>query len=114
MDQTYAGTAQAVDLGARYRVAGYSGIAFYLTGYATTEEYEGDLLLCDDEECDHMLSEMCWTFGDTSLVTDYDRVVAIMVGDDREFIIDVEDLTKISEDDYCSGCGQIGCTADGR
>jgi hypothetical protein len=104
----------AVDFDARYRVDGYGGVAFYLEGYATTEEYEGDYLVCEDEECDHHLSEMCWAEGDTSIVTDHDHVIAAMVGDDRKHTVSVDDLSLLADDDYCSGCGQVGCTADGR
>lgn len=102
-----------IDMDARYSVAGYRGIAFWLKDYATTKEYEGDVLVCDDEECDHMLSEMCWAEGDWSLGTDYEHVIAVMVGDDREHIVDVDDLTPIAREDYCGICGQVGCTHDG-
>lgn len=34
--------------------------------------------------------------------------------DDREHIIDVIDLRKLNDDDYCCICGQIGCWHDGR
>lgn len=37
------------------------------------------------------------------------RVVAVMVGDDRKHSIDPDDLTPLAEEDYCPGCGQIGC-----
>lgn len=99
---------------ARYTVDGYGGVAFYLTRYSTTEEYEGDYLACDDEDCDHELSESCWLEGDTSIVTDLDWVYAVMVGDDREHLVEVTELTKIADEDYCSSCGQVGCFADGR
>jgi hypothetical protein len=33
----------------------------------------------------------------------------VMVGDDKGWLIDPEDLTAITEDDYCPGCGQTGC-----
>jgi hypothetical protein len=36
-----------------------------------------------------------------------------MVGDDREHIVDVDDLTEIAREDYCGVCGQIGCSHDG-
>jgi hypothetical protein len=36
-----------------------------------------------------------------------------MVGDDRVHVVDVDDLTEISDEDYCPGCGQIGCGAYG-
>ena len=98
-----------IDFDASYTIDGYRGIAFYLVGHATEEVYEGDYLVCADEQCDHGTSEMCWAEGDTSLVADTDRVVAVMVGDDRKHVVDVTDLTQINDDDYCSCCGQIGC-----
>jgi hypothetical protein len=36
-------------------------------------------------------------------------VIASMVGDDYRHHCDVADLTPIHDDEYCSGCGQIGC-----
>jgi len=36
-----------------------------------------------------------------------------MVGDDREFSVDPEDVTEIPENAYCPECGQIGCKAYG-
>lgn len=107
-------TDTTLDLDARYRVAGYPGVAFWLKGWATSEHYEGDILLCTDEDCDHGLSDLCWAEGDFSLSIDTERVIAVMVGDDREHIIDVTDLTPLAEGDSCGSCGQIGCTADGR
>jgi hypothetical protein len=32
-----------------------------------------------------------------------------MVGDDRDFLTDTDDLEPINEDDFCGGCGQVGC-----
>lgn len=37
-----------------------------------------------------------------------DAVIAVMVGDDREFRLDRDDVTVIDEDGYCAGCGQTG------
>lgn len=96
-----------LDFNAQYSVEGFRGIAFNLVGYGTTEQYEGDYLVCDDEDCDHGLSEMCWTEGETSIVTDLDWVRAVMVGDDREHLVEVASLIKL-EEDVCS-CGQLGC-----
>lgn len=36
-------------------------------------------------------------------------ILAHMVGDDRPFAFDPDDLTPIGADDYCAGCGQVGC-----
>ena len=40
---------------------------------------------------------------------DTDRAVIRMVGDDRDFEVDVSDVEPIDEDEFCGGCGQIGC-----
>ena len=42
------------------------------------------------------------------------HVRAVMVGDDRVHEVDKDDLVLLDEDAYCSECGQVGCTADGR
>lgn len=42
------------------------------------------------------------------------KVVAVMVGDDRKFTFDPEDLIPLGDLEYCAECGQIGCTHDGR
>jgi hypothetical protein len=93
---------------ARYRVEGWGGIAVYIRGWTKEERYEGDLLICDDEDCDHSASEMCWAEGDTSII-EGDMLRVVMVGDDREHEVDPDDLVMLDDDDYCSSCGQIGC-----
>jgi hypothetical protein len=37
------------------------------------------------------------------------RILAHMIGDDESFAFEPEELQPIGGDDYCSGCGQIGC-----
>lgn len=81
---------EPLDFDARYRIESMPGVAFWLKGYAQIPDGFPDYAMAD-------------------YVDDPDRVVAVMVGDDREHTIDVSELTKISEDDYCPGCGQIGC-----
>ena len=54
-------------------------------------------------ECDDPYGEGEW-FDDTD-----GMVIAVMVGDDREWKVDPSDLTEIGSEDYCSSCGQIGC-----
>ena len=45
----------------------------------------------------------------------YDELVnentatVIMVGDDYRHTVPIEDITSIDEDEFCGGCGQIGC-----
>jgi hypothetical protein len=38
------------------------------------------------------------------------RVLAHMVGDDRPFSFEPDELAPIGDEDYCGGCGQIGCS----
>lgn len=77
------------DLRGHFAVAGYNGIAFFVRGYAQTmDEFDK--------------------------VDDPQFVVAVMVGDDREHIVDIDDLTPIDEENFCAECGQIGCFHDGR
>ena len=81
-----------LNMDGRYIVAGYRGIAFYLTGWSQ------EIPACECEEwCE------CEPYDSDSQVT------AVMVGDDRTHVVDVDDLTEIEEDDYCHGCGQTGC-----
>jgi hypothetical protein len=74
----------------RYTVEGYHGIAFW---------YAGPELVPDAD------SEWTGEMNETGMAR------MVMVGDDREFIIDPDDCTVISFGDYCPECGQIGCTA---
>lgn len=104
-----------VDFSARYRVAGWGGIAFYLLGWAVDVEFDpAPELVCADEDCTHEEDD-CWMFSDEPETIESDEVVrAVMVGDDREHLVDVSDLTVLADDEYCGVCGQIGCTHDGR
>jgi len=80
-----------LDMDARYSVSYYEGVAFYLLGY--------EMIRDEDYEWSGIEEE------------NRQNVRAVMVGDDTVHIVDVDDLTVISEDDYCPECGQIGCKA---
>ena len=84
-----------IDLDARYTVKHWGdGIAFYLLGP----------VMVRDE--DYEWSGMEYEHG--SLFR------AVMVGDDKVHEVEIDDLVLLDEDAYCSECGQVGCTADGR
>lgn len=74
-----------------YRVRGYSGVAWWVMGWETepTEDTEWD-----------------------GIEERTGRVVCVMVGDDRRFTFDPDELTPLRRQDYCGGCGQIGCKCD--
>ena len=71
-----------------YRAKGYDGVAWYVYGWETEPD--------EDTE---------WT----GIEERTGRVIAVMVGDDRRFIFDTDDLTPLADDEYCGSCGQIGC-----
>jgi hypothetical protein len=75
-----------------YCVRGYAGVAFYVLGW----EIEPD----EDTE---------WSGCEVRT----GRVLAVMVGDDQRHSLDPDDVTELPREDYCAGCGQIGCTHDG-
>jgi hypothetical protein len=76
-----------------YKVRGYGGIAFHVLGWETEPD--------EDTE---------WT----GIEVRTGRVLAVMVGDDHRHSVDEDDLTPLNEEDYCPGCGQIGCKCYGR
>jgi hypothetical protein len=120
------GTEHDVNFDGRYTVAGMPGVAFWLHGWVTEMTQESWTLACDnpahvyapdsdsEPDRDDTHNAACYLYDEPELVPDLTRVRAVMVGDDREHVVDVTDLTEITEDDYCAGCGQTGCHADGR
>lgn len=108
--------ADDLDFDARYAAEdSYGRIAFYLKDFKKEYPPEEDLweLVCENTNPDHEHGEECWVYDEEpELIVNKNFVIAVMVGDDREHIIDVDELTKLDDDDYCSVCGQIGCTAD--
>lgn len=76
-----------------YRVDRYGGVAWRVRGWETAP----------DEETE-------WSGFEQRT----GKVVAVMVGDDRRFVFDPDQLTPLGELEYCAACGQIGCIGDGR
>lgn len=75
-----------------YKVKGHGGVAWHVLGWETEPD--------EDTE---------WSGYEQRTGS----VVAVMVGDDRHFTFDEEDLIPIDREAYCGGCGQIGCAHDG-
>ena len=71
----------------------WPGVALFFAGFKTTPII--DEFGWDDEEIDETTA------------------IVVMVGDDHRMEASVEDLTLIHDDEFCSGCGQIGCHANG-
>ena len=89
-------------VGDHVAVEGYGGIAFYI--YKQAKIQVPVIAVYDDE--DGFVQE---EIVDYELEDDPEHWICVMVGDDREYVVHPEEMTLIGEDDYCGGCGQIGC-----
>jgi hypothetical protein len=76
-----------------YTVTGYKGVAWRVYGWETQPD--------EDTEWSGMEERT-------------GRVVCVMVGDDRRFTFEPDELIPLNDDDYCGSCGQVGCSHDGR
>jgi hypothetical protein len=83
-----------------YRVASYPGIAWYFRG-PEMEVTEANMFWEDEDG-------YVWVDEEPE-ETPTGRARMTMVGDDRVFNIDPSDCEPLDEDEYCAGCGQIGC-----
>jgi len=74
-----------------YAVAGWgAGIAFYVLGWET-EPTEGTI------------------WFPTGYEERTGRLVVRMIGDDRNFSVDPEDVEALDPESFCRDCGQVGC-----
>jgi len=72
-----------------YRVLGWDGVAFSVYGWETEPD--------EDTE---------WSGQEVRT----GNLLCVMVGDDRPFSIDPDDVAPLADDEYCASCGQIGCS----
>lgn len=98
------------DFDRTYTVEGYEGIAWRAISHPEIT-YECDGHPVEPEDDPHAsIGEVYYCDGSCrEPEPDFDRVIAIMVGDNRRFEFDVDELHAIEEDAYCHECGQIGC-----
>ena len=76
-----------------YTVDGYRGIAWSVYGWETEPDMDTE-----------------WSGYEVRT----GNVVCVMIGDDRRFSCDPDDVTPLDDLGYCSECGQVGCGHDGR
>jgi len=125
MSATYREDPETFDADA-YRVQGYEGVAWRILGWNTQQVYEEEEYDCPNGDCregyDELQDRQCGTCegsgsvyrtSEEAVERDTGMIVAVMVGDDRKFVLDAGDITPIAREDYCGQCGQIGCTHDG-
>ena len=97
-----------IDTDERYSVLNQPKVAWYVKGPSKTWTEESWEIVCEDDDCDHA-SDMCYVYREPEEEDDEYMVDCVMVGDDRVFSFYADDLTILPEDEFCSGCGQIGC-----
>lgn len=83
----------------------YQGVSFRVVGREITFDSEF-VTICDEENCDHV-EDYCYEEIISEIFTG--KLIIVMVGDDKEYVVDSEDLEQINEEDFCHGCGQVGC-----
>lgn len=71
-----------------YRVAGHGGIAWHVYGWETEPDEDTEWSGCENRT---------------------GRIVCVMVGDDRRWTFEPEEVSPLVDGDYCVECGQIGC-----
>lgn len=122
-----------ITMDGRYAVDGYRGVAFRLIGWA--QKWEPETVLtewcgwcyepvdyqqgtgtpfctCEDTaDYGRSIHESWEETGDGEWIPDPSGgiVRAVMVGDDRVHEVAISDLIPLADEDYCSGCGQMGC-----
>jgi hypothetical protein len=120
-------TERGFDFEPAYRAYGYGGIAWRVTGYAQEWTREDWQYLGDEDDPDAGADDYHertgfyypdenpanYVYIEPEQIEDRTRVVAYMIGDDRDFTFDIDDLEPIAREDYCGQCGQIGCSHDG-
>lgn len=109
-----------------YTVSSYGGVAWHVLGWETepvTEFYcqdcgriqierehgGGYTLEPGSKDCDH---ENMFP-NEEPIYERTGNLVCIMIGDDRHYTFEPEDLVEIAGQDYCGSCGQVGCPWSG-
>lgn len=104
------------DFDVHYTHPDFRGVALWAARHPVEHADSDDNWEPDPDYPDEMFWMGCEKFyGDVDCTCepDVNQVVVYMVGDDRPFVVDCDDLVKIDRSDYCGECGQIGCTHDG-
>jgi len=97
MEGTYT---EAWTRGDHVRHPRFAGVALWFVGYKYHQECDLDDVWQDEEDR--------WMHGYKSWI-DFETAVVRMVGDDRDHEVSSAELKALDEDEFCGGCGQVGC-----
>lgn len=81
-------TLAEIDFASAYKADGYGGVAWRVFGLETEPD-----------------EDTYWT----GIENPTGRLLAHMIGDDRTFSFDPDELTLLPEGKFCRECGQTGC-----
>lgn len=92
-----------IDFGCYVSAEGYSGIAFWIDDWAKDIQERYAEYVEDGDS-----GEVFFGWEEVEVISD-SIVECYMIGDNKMFRFDIEDLTPIDVNDFCGSCGQIGC-----
>lgn len=92
-----------VDFGMYVSHESYRGVAFWVDDWSKkiVEKYVEYPDFGDS-------GEPFYGWEEVEVISD-SMVDCYMIGDDRKFEFDIDELTAIDVNDFCGSCGQIGC-----
>ncbi len=94
---------QEVDFGMYVSHESYRGIAFWVDDWARSlEEQYVEYIESDDS------GEVFFGWEEVEVISN-SVVECYMVGDDKMYKFDIDELTAVNVNDFCYSCGQIGC-----
>jgi hypothetical protein len=63
----------------------------------------------DDDDIFYLNDDDDWEEVDYNSDNEITSAFFHMVGDDTDYLIEIEDIEILDDDEFCGGCGQIGC-----
>lgn len=99
----------AFEPGDSVKVAGYSGVAWRVIGPHTENQWVECLVYDESTDDDGtLLNDDVYDIGDWEEV-ETGMIDVHMVGDDRTFTFDPDELTPLTDAEFCHDCGQTSC-----
>jgi hypothetical protein len=98
--------------GDRLIVEDVDGIVFYFKAHPVAQdECQGHPCTDAADFYPHAgIGEVFFCDGSCEDITaDTDRAIVVMVGDDREHIVYIDEITPLDDDEHVCSCGQRGC-----
>lgn len=89
------------------KIRQFSGIACYVRG--PVKVFSPGMCYAVDRDTGEEFETESDDPDDGEWIADESQLRVVMVGDDREWIVDADECTPIEENEFCGECGQMGC-----